>query len=543
MGAVTRLWHTLRWLRWRQVVFRVRRRIPFPLPNLAPPPSIRAPAMRWALQRQTSRWHPDYSFEIHGHRLRVLAPGDWNPLGTTALAVYNLHYFDDLASEPAHGSRDFYLRLLERWVAENPPGVGSGWDSYPVALRLINSAKWLWSRPEPAPSWLEHSLAVQARWLNCRLEHHLLGNHLWANAKGLLFAGILFEGNEADRWRASGLRILRRELAEQLLPDGGHFERSPTYHALFAEDLLDLVQLARTFPGLVLAVDLNAWLARIPRLLHWLALLSHPDGCVAHFNDVSQGMAPDVEDLRRYASDLGIDCAVPSGSELLANSGYGRLEVDSAVVLADVAPIGPDYIPGHAHADTLSFEMSVRGHRLFVNSGTSTYERSERRAMERGTAAHNTVIVDGADSSEVWASFRVARRARVSDVTWSVEARRQKLCASHDGYSRLPGRVLHRRCWELTPTALQISDSIAGFALSAEARFHLAPGWSARGTGEHVEIDGVGGHVSVRSSGADLRVEPAEYAARFGSIVPTQVIVASLNRPTTRVSIEWDAIS
>ena len=81
------------------------------------------------------------------------------------------------------------------------------------------------------------------------------------------------------------------------------------------------------------------------------------------------------------------------------------------MALLDVAPVGPDYLPGHAHADTLSFELSLFGQRVLVNSGTSQYEAGPERSRQRGTAAHNTVIVDGHDSSEVWAGFRVARRA------------------------------------------------------------------------------------------------------------------------------------
>ena len=79
---------------------------------------------------------------------------------------------------------------------------------------------------------------------------------------------------------------------------------------------------------------------------------------------------------------------------------------------ADVGEIGPDYRPGHAHADTLCFELSVFGQRLVVNSGTSEYGLGAERLRQRGTAAHSTVQIDGADSSEVWSGFRVARRAR-----------------------------------------------------------------------------------------------------------------------------------
>ena len=69
--------------------------------------------------------------------------------------------------------------------------------------------------------------------------------------------------------------------------------------------------------------------------------------------------------------------------------------------------MGPDYIPGHAHADTLSFELSIGAQRVFVNSGTSEYGLSPKRLNQRKTAAHNTVEVDGKDSSQVWSGLEL----------------------------------------------------------------------------------------------------------------------------------------
>ena len=85
-------------------------------------------------------------------------------------------------------------------------------------------------------------------------------------------------------------------------------------------------------------------------------------------------------------------------------------------MLIDVAKIGPDYLPGHAHADTLSFELSLYGKRLLVNSGISRYGTSLIRQFERSTEAHNTVAIDNKNSSEVWSGFRVARRAYPLDL-------------------------------------------------------------------------------------------------------------------------------
>ena len=174
-------------------------------------------------------------------------------------------------------------------------------------MNWLKAAASGWALPDAA--W--HSLAVQARWLTQRLEWHLLGNHLFANAKALVFAGLAFEGPQAEAWLQQGLRILAEQLPEQVLADGGQFERSPMYHALALEDVLDLLNAAQasgcTHPAL--AAALPAWREAAPGMLRWLRAMTHPGGRLACFNDSAHGIAPDGAELERYASALGVTAA------------------------------------------------------------------------------------------------------------------------------------------------------------------------------------------------------------------------------------------
>jgi uncharacterized heparinase superfamily protein len=356
---------------------------------------------------------------------------------------------------------------------------------------------------------------VQVRWLRKRLEVHLLGNHLWANLKALVFAGAFFEGAEADGWWRTGLDRLRRELAEQVLPDGGHFERSPMYHAIVLEDLLDLIQLARVYPARFPRAAVAQFTSAAAAMLHWLRVMTHPDGGIAFFNDAALGIAPGYEALSAHARELGIDHDEPSlaGVQALPDSGYVRLQAGDAVVICDVGEIGPDYLPGHAHADTLSFELSVGKDRVLVNSGTSTYEAGWERLRQRGTEAHNTVVVDGADSSEVWSSFRVARRARPFDVRWGSEGDELWLEAAHDGYWRLSPPAVHHRRWKLRADALEVLDRVAGGAGRAEARFHFHP----------EACDPL--RIQWSTDGGSGEVAPSTWHPRFGSTLPSRVLI------------------
>jgi uncharacterized heparinase superfamily protein len=134
----------------------------------------------------------------------------------------------------------------------------------------------------------------------------------------------------------------------------------------------------------------------------------------------------------------------------------------SMVAIVDRASIGPDYLPGHAHADTFSFEMSLFGKRVLVNSGTSVYGRDNNRLQERSTIAHSTVELDGQNSSEVWSGFRVARRARVSRILSSQAEGIVQLSGCHDGYKSLSGKPIHCREWLFEDFSITITDKITG---------------------------------------------------------------------------------
>lgn len=477
--VIARYWHTLRPLRWVQISGRVRLYLPYPSPDARPPPPLRAAHQRWLPCDRPPVLIGPARFQFLGVERSITTIADWNRSDVTRLWLYNLHYFNDWVAQDAEARRSWHAELISRWIAENPPGHGIGWEPYPTSLRIVNWIQWTLRGTTPNPT-IYQSLAIQIRHLRHRLEFHLLGNHLWANAKALVFSGAYFTGPEADRWLRHGLALLETQMQETILEDGGQFERSPMYQAIVVADLLDLVQLGQLYPSCFPRPLVERWSEVSLRMLRWLRALTHPDGQIAFFNDATFGIAPDYAVLRQYAVRLGLeidDSALPA-IVALRDTGYYRLQSGDAVLVADLAPVGPDYQPGHAHADTLSFELSIGRKRVFVNGGISTYEKGPDREHQRGTAMHNTVVVDGQDSSEVWASFRVAHRARPRSVTCRQEGDLLWLNGAHDGYLRLSGRVIHARSWKLSTEKLQVVDTLTGHYREAQAYFHMAPGTS-----------------------------------------------------------------
>jgi uncharacterized heparinase superfamily protein len=473
----------------------------------------------------------------------VHTPQDWNAHDKPKLWLYHLHYLDDLNAQGAEDRQAQLFRLIARWTEDNPPLAGVGWEPYPLSLRLVNLVKW-YARSGDAPETLLHSLARQAQALAAQLERHILANHLFANGKALAFVGAFFSGEAGEIWLEKGLRILDREIAEQFLPDGGHFELSPMYHATMLWDLCDLLNLAERSGLPELAARAQMWRGVLERGLGWLQTMCHPDGEIAFFNDAAFGTAPAPEAVAEYARRLGVSLPPrPPEPGLthfhLVDSGYVVVDLAHGCrALLDVAHVGPTYQPGHAHADTLSFELSLYGQRVLVNSGTSVYGEGQERQRQRSTAAHNTVQIDGADSSEVWAGFRVARRARPVGLAIGREADTLTVRCAHDGYRWLPGAPRHTRIWRFTPGRLTVVDRIDGAFRNAVARFHVHP--VVRLGSEDSLLLPTGQKVRWSAQGGRARIVSSTWHPRFGVHAPNLCIEVTFAHPDITTEFSWD---
>lgn len=537
-GEAALWWNTVRWLKPEQVYGRLWFRMRRPRVELGPAPARRPAGGSWAapVARAASLLGPERVSLLDETR-ELRSARAWDAPDVPKLWRYHLHYFDDLTASGAPGRAEWHAQLVARWLAENPPGHGTGWEPYPTSRRIVSWIKWALGGARLSTAATE-SLAAQARWLARRLEWHLLGNHLWANAKALLFAGCFFSGPEAESWLASGARILRTQLGEQVLPDGGQFERSPMYHALALEDVLDVLNADSAWPARVPG-PLAASLRRAaPEMLRWLTCMSHPDGDIALLNDSALGVAPTWRELGAYAERLALAAApTPGPLEHLRDSGYASAERGPFWLVADVGPLGPDYQPGHAHADSLSFELSAFGARWLVDSGCSTYAVGPERSRQRGTAAHNTVLVDGHDSSQVWSSFRVGRRARPRDVTVTTEGDRALIRGAHDGYAWRG--VLHRRELALGPSALVVTDRLEGSFGRAESRLHLHPEVELEQLGpSRVRLRRDGRALLLRAESARLESAASSWHPGFNRSLPSRVLVASFQGAELRLRLE-----
>lgn len=543
-NRILKLYYTTKMLRAKQIFYRIYYRFATIKPFKAVSFTRRAafnmdPTPRWS----PSRFTADGQFDFMGSKASI----DWNNTTLPKIWLYNLHYLDHLTSSNRGVIHSFDEHLVNSWIKGNSPYSGCGWEPYTLSLRIVNLVKWFNSQPALEDDWL-NSLALQTHALSEQVEYHILANHLFVNGKALVIAGSFLEGADAERWLALGLKIMDCEVKEQFLTDGAHFELSPMYHASLLWDMCDLVNLALHTQLPALKSRLNEWKLVIERGIIWLRNIQHPDGEIPFFNDSAFGIAPSLHDIEQYANLLNCQ---PKNEERKASnisaichveSGFAAIDFSKgSKALLNFAQIGPAYQPGHAHADTLSFELSLFGQRIFVNSGTSQYGEDSERHRQRSTASHNTIEVDSENSSEVWAGFRVARRAQVVLDCFDQTENRVRIRCTHAGYKRLKGKNLHSREWVASTNQLLITDSITGTFSQAIARFFLHPEAKILQNGEDLAITlPTGELISVRIQGAaSVNVIDSTWHPEFGKSVPNQCIVAELSSNTLITSVTW----
>lgn len=391
---------------------------------------------------------------------------EWNFSENGKLWTYNLNYFDYLNQEDM--SFDTGIKLIDQYIADFVK-LKDGLEPYPISIRGINWIKFISNYRDSISSEhlsiIENSLFQQFQILSRNLEYHILGNHLLENAFSLLFAAYSFQ----DRFfYKKAKKILCFELKEQILEDGAHFELSPMYHQIILFRVLDCINL----------ISNNEWqdfeLLEIlhytaEKMLGWLDEMTFRDGSIPLLNDAVNNISPTTGQINQYAIELGVS----SKCVTLSESGYRKFVTNNYECVVDIGPVGPDYQPGHAHADTFNFVLNINGKPIIVDTGTSTYEKNERRHLERSTCSHNTVEVNQSNSSQVWDGFRVAKRARVFDIIEDS----QFVKASHDGYRAFG--VYHTRSFKFQENEIIINDNVQSNINDVSiAYLHFSPGLS-----------------------------------------------------------------
>ncbi len=473
--------------------------------------------------------------------------------------------------------------LLDGWLEANPPGLGINWaSSLEVAFRSI---AWTWTLHLLGPGILPRdltervvaSLGLHGRHVERYLSTWFSPNtHLTGEALALLYLGRAFPGlPPADRWLRRGWDILMTQLPIQVRPDGTYFEQSSWYQGYTVDFYLHALRLAAgtalaTPPGtrerVRAAATVLRWLARGDGTIPVIGdddggrLLPLGPRPPTGFGDTLALAAAALED-----PDLALPGPVPAASLwLTGEEGWRALETASRRLpegarrfedggwhllrhgtgteelhlIVDAGPHG-SLSGAHAHADALSFGLSVGGRPVLSDPGTCVYHGADRAAFA-ATRVHNTLTLGGESSAERLGQWRWGRFPDTEVLGWRTGDQHLWFRGRHDGYGRLvPGLVVWRDLFWVDGMGILLIDRVEGDPgpLAPEVRFHAAPGLDVRAGGDHVLL--TSGHEPVlrivADAAGDFSLEAAEASTCYGTRQPTSLVVRRVGTASSGV--------
>lgn len=452
------------------------------------------------------------SFTFLNEQRQLDWPITWNDPAWPRLWQFHLHYFDwarqwlDAALATGKWLAEAWALepLLDQWIVANPPGRGDGWHSYTLSLRSRTWIQLFRYCPSLATAPRLQSLWQQLCWLQAHPEHCHGGNHWLENLTALAIGGLQFEGSAAQAMHRRAVTLLQRELADQLLSDGGHQERCAIYHLLMLDRLIEL--------GELLLASRHArpqWLLQaVETMANWATAIRLETGGFPRFNDSAADACRPLDAVLASAQRYLTPAALQGGQPVLqpqaalidlAETGWTLLRPGHGWELAFKCGVPcPPHLAAHTHSDLLSFDLWHHGKAVIAEVGTSLYGSGPQRQFERSSAAHNSLQLglpnpmaqhrSGKDNAiwiepvDVWAGFRAGRKAQPHSRSHGRAGPWLWAAGSHDGYRSIAAKHFRWLALRLSPShqpVLVVVEVItAAQPLQWRGWWHLAPGLS-----------------------------------------------------------------
>lgn len=385
---------------------------------------------------------------------------------------------------------EFQEEILN-WIKNNEFKKGVNWTcSMEVAIRAVN---WIWAyyffagdMDSDFNKQFIASLIKHGRFICTNLEYSWhSGNHLMANAVGLVYLGIFFKDYSfGRRWLTKGKKILFNEIKAQINTDGVHFEQSISYHRLVLEMCLSALLLCKHND---INVPQEIW-DKLEKMFEFVGAYLRPDGSAPVIGDADNGRLHILtEDTRQNINDhsylLSLGAVLFARADLkfadqlpeeafwlLGKEGlnkYNELKKSYVSISREFSESGyyilrnKDYYMfvdcgtklckgtgGHGHNDLLSFELYAEGQSFVKDPGAYTYtEDCRKRNMFRSSGYHNTIVVDGQEINEIDEKklFALPNKAKSVVRKWVTNSAYDYLCVEHYAYMRLANKVVVRR--------------------------------------------------------------------------------------------------
>ena len=361
------------------------------------------------------------------------------------------------------------FRQLGGWMDANPFLRGINWASaLEVAFRALSWA-WIWAlvgegMPPRFSRRFQEGLYRHGSFLERNLSIYFSPNtHLLGEAVALYALGLMFD---ETRWRTAGARWTEDAMERQVREDGSHFEQSAYYHVYALDFFLLYRQMAKPGPG---------YDAKLARMAGYLDALLGPSGILPLIGDDDGGrLFHPYGDRTRFGQATLDECAKrfpvarSNESRLFADAGTAVMRYEQIHVVIKAGPFG-EGSGGHSHSDVLSLVVRLGDREILIDPGTYTYIADPAaRDLFRGSAAHNTVRIEGRDQAVPAGPFRWREKPEVKIDRWDSTAQRDLLEAS----CRYGGFVHRRRVLLFKAEAvLIVVDTVEGG--SGEQFWHL----------------------------------------------------------------------
>lgn len=470
-------------------------------------------------------WHYDY----HNNKKVERRFSGWLDIRNTEAVgdikyIWEVNRHQHLSSlaYAQNGSRhtNTLLRAVQSWLRDNPYLSGVNWtSSLELALRVIS-----WALLYPALTndvgsdgdfrdrWLA-SIYLHLSRIASRLSlFSSANNHLIGELVGLYVGASCFPfWGECAAWRNFAHQSLEREVLLQVSSDGVNREQAMSYH-LFTLELLLLAFVVGRNCGRSFS---DTYAGRLRAMLNFLNAVATPTGDLPWYGDSDDArgfvFAQD-ENALEVTTQLGgllfdepawlrfrtkptaaAQALVPSllgalstpavssepQRELFKDGGFACVRSDNGKIrlLMDFGPLGYTGIAAHGHADALSIWLAIGDEYFLIDAGTYAYHsHPEWRNYFRGTAAHNTVRVDGLNQSQIAGRFLWTTKARARLMQFQESPGHVIIAAEHEGYTRLDDPVVHRRTvdFDQTTGSFSLADSFCcAHQHTIELFFHL----------------------------------------------------------------------
>jgi uncharacterized heparinase superfamily protein len=480
----------------------------------------------------------DNQFTLRGQSLNMGHTPDWFPETLSddwARALHRFEWLKHLAALPKDQGLGHARDLVSQWVQNNARCEALSWDSEVMSTRLVSwleQAEWLLQdADERFVVEFMFCLNKHANLLPKRLSWHLGGAALLRNIKAMVYVGLCLPQRQS--FALEGISLLKDQLPQLVLDDGGFIERAPSQHLWALDDLLDIHALLRkaghTPPTLLDDC--------IEQMIKVLGVLRHPDGTLALFGPT------DSED-GEYATALvqrGHGDIAPQTS-FLPSMGFARLVRGHSVVIMDVGTTSLGVTSAAQHASTLAFEYSIGQHKIFVNQGACVFKpHLQHRA--RLASAYNTVEVNQESMVEIFDLSEVGRGP--ASVIAHVEQEPEVgtgIEALQDGYRHLGVKHARRIFLSEDGTDIRGEDELtAKTPYSVKSYFHLHPKVKAKLRNKfeaELQVPGLPLLV-LKVRGGSLEVYDGSYTPSWGDHRANQTLVLNGEWRQNRCTLRW----